>query len=67
MMWFLIIWFLLGIHSVYYFIKLYRKQYDITLDESFELIICFLLPVITHFTTWCLYSDSNETVLFKKK
>lgn len=64
----IIIWFLLGLHSCYYLVKCLTVKYDFTYEDAPMLIVCLLVPVVTHVATFLTYADNNgEKVLFKKK
>jgi len=62
-------WFILGAHSVYYFIKSYRKHYDITTDEIPLIVVCFIFPIAAHIGTYVAYGfgGGDSKILFKKK
>jgi hypothetical protein len=65
----IIIWIALGIHSCYFLIKRYTKHYDFTASNIPMLVVCFLLPIVTHIATLTAYPNpkSKENVLFKKR
>lgn len=65
----IIIYLLLGAHSVYYFIRCYTRHYDLTSEELSRLLICFMAPIVTHFATYMVYGrgrEGGEKVWFKK-
>lgn len=68
---FWVIYFLLGVHSVYFYIKRATLYHDIELDfiQIIAFIISFFAPIITHLVTYISYPDPNKKpkVLFKKK
>jgi hypothetical protein len=53
----LVIWFLLGIHSVWFFIKRYTQKNDLTTNEIWMIAIAFLLPIATHIATLVCYPN----------
>lgn len=61
----IIIWLILGIHSAWYFIKKYRSYDDFTTKNIPEIIICIILPIITHIATYAVYG--NKKTLFKRR
>jgi len=64
----LIIWFLLGIHSCYYFINVYTEENDFPMWLSPILIICLIAPIITHLATFIVFDEKmSEKILIKKK
>jgi len=63
----IVIYILLGVHSVYYFIDCFTDTYDLKLSDAPLLVLCFLFPVITHFGTYATWDNREEIVLFKKK
>jgi hypothetical protein len=50
-----IIWFLLGAHSAYYFVKQYTKMFNFTETEAPLLVFCVLFPIISHISTYVVY------------
>ena len=67
----ILIWILLGIHSVMFFINRYTLYYDLTTKEIPLLVTCFLLPIITHIATAIVYPvvpyEDREYQILKKK
>ena len=67
----ILIWVLLGIHSVWFFIKRYTLYFDLTTKEIPELVTCFLLPIVTHISTAIVYPvvpyEDREWQILKKK
>ena len=66
----IIIWIALGIHSCYFFIKRYTNHFNLTTSNIPHLIVCFLLPIVTHFATLIVFKkdlNSGSKVLFKKR
>lgn len=63
----IIIWVALGIHSAYYLVKCYTKQYDFTKNQIWMIGCCILFPIVTHFATWTIYSNVKNDILWSKK
>lgn len=65
----IIAWIILGIHGGYYFVSQFRKEFDFTTSEIPILIICVLLPIISHFATWMAFGEPffNGKTIWKKK
>lgn len=64
---FLFIHLLLGIHSVYYFIKTCTREEDVTITHLPILLVCFLVPIVSHIATFIIYDNFGEKVIFPKK
>ena len=67
----ILIWILLGIHSVWFFIERYTLYSDLTTKDIPELVTCFLLPIVTHISTAIVfpkvpYGDREPRILKKK-
>ena len=66
----IVIWALLGIHSCWFLIKRYTQDDDFTVKLIWMLIICFTLPLISHFSTAICYPikrpERKSKILFKK-
>lgn len=62
----LITWIVLGIHSAYYFIRKYTKQYDLKTSEIPMVMVCLVLPLVTHAATWVFY-DTDSKIIIKKR
>ena len=52
-----VVWFLLGIHSVWFFIKRYTQKSDLTTNEIWMIVIAFLFPIATHIATLVCYPN----------
>jgi len=52
-----VIWALLGLHSVWYAYKNGIKGYTITGLDVLMLALCFVFPIVTHFATWLSKTD----------
>ena len=70
----ILIWIALGLHSAYFLVKQYTKEYDFTFDRIPMLVFCILAPIFTHIATLLIYytpSDKKSSVfskvLFSKK
>lgn len=46
-----LIWILLGIHSVWFFINRYTQKNDLTTNEIWMIVFSFLFPIVTHLAT----------------
>lgn len=64
---FLFIYLLLGIHSVYYFVKCYTTVEDVTTKELPMLIVCLLIPIATHIATYITFDTGDGITIFPKK
>jgi hypothetical protein len=65
----IICWIILGIHSIYFFIKRARQYDNITTDEIPILLICMMLPIVTHIITSLSVPNKKikePKILFKK-
>ena len=52
--------------------KKLHKSYDLTVSEIPLLILCLIVPIVTHFATWVTYAHlnngvNNSKILFKKR
>jgi hypothetical protein len=64
----IIIWLVLGIHSAWFFINRFTQKHDLTTNELYMVVICILLPIITHFATLTTFPNNpNPKILVKKK
>ena len=67
----LLIWFALGIHSAIFLVKRFTYHYDFRISESWMLLVCVILPIVTHLMTMVVFpkpdKDGNEKVLFKHR
>ena len=64
----IIIYFLLGIHSSYFFIRRFTLQYDFELGiEIIPLLVCFLFPIIGYILTIMCLDYSTEQILINIK
>ena len=68
----IIIYILLGLHSCYFLIKRMTIHCDFIICDTWMLICCFLLPIITHIATLITFPnlDTNNNcnkILFPKK
>jgi len=69
------LWIVLGIHSAWFLIKRHTQYWDLTTREIPMLIICILIPLVTHFATLMTYSlktpikksIKKPKILFKKQ
>lgn len=68
MIYLIIFWIALGIHSAYYLVKQYTKKYDFTKDEIPMLFICVIFPIFSHVATYIVYHKSDKPkVIFPMK
>lgn len=64
----IIIWFVLGIHSAWFFINRFTQEKDLTTKELYMVAICILLPIISHLATLITFPNNpNPKILVKKK
>jgi hypothetical protein len=60
-----IVWILSGIHSAWFLVKRYTLYEDFTNKEIPMLIVCIILPFLTHLATIMTYPKKSK-ILFKK-
>lgn len=63
----LVVWFLLGIHSVWFFIKRYTQKNDLTTNEIWMIVIAFIFPIATHISTSVCYPNIKPRKIFKPR
>jgi len=63
------IWLLLGLHSCWFFIKRFTYYCDFTVGQIHVLVLCLLLPIVTHIATLLTFKrpGQGEKILFHKK
>ena len=69
MVYIIIAWAILGIHSGYYLVKGVTKRFDFETSDIPQLIIAILIPVVTHIATYLTYyyPEYRSKVLFKSR
>jgi len=63
----IIIWLALGIHSAWYMVRQYTKIWDFKMSEIITIVICVLLPIVTHIATFFTYHLYNINEKRKKE
>lgn len=63
----LVIWFLLGIHSVWFFVRRYTQRNDLTTNDICALVLCLFFPIASHFATIITFPSLNPIVIKKAK
>lgn len=63
----LVIWFLLGIHSVWFFVRRYTQRNDLTTNDIWALVACLFLPIATHLATIITLPSLKPIVIKKAK
>lgn len=67
----ILIWLALGAHSAWYFIRCYRRHYDIRVHLLPAVAFCVVLPIITHFATAMVYDlkpgKCTDKIIWPKK
>lgn len=60
-----LVWLLLGIHSVWLFVTRYTQDNDLTTNDIWILVACLFLPIVTHFSTMVCYPNKTPRVIKK--
>ena len=63
----LLTWLLLGIHSVWFFVKRFTQHHDLTTNEIWMVLSCLFFPIITHFATIYTFPNIKKPIVIKKK
>jgi len=61
------LWIVLGIHSAWFLIKRYTQYKNLTIRDIPVLIICALLPLISHLAILLVFPLKKPKILFKKQ
>lgn len=70
----ILVWLAFGVHSAYYLVKNFTRHFDFTNRDLPMIVVCVLVPFVTHLATYVTYvlpyrpkRKKIEKVIFPKQ